>query len=862
MALARILNRVIDKSVWRRSFLFSLGPDERVPLYNTNASYLIPLIVFLSTFIASRCLAFEPLFDGCINYPVGYQPASVCIADFDRDGHEDIATANANSHNVSVLKNDGDGYFFSQSRIPAGNNPRFIVADDFDTNGTSDLAVADMGTDSAVGAVLILINTGDGTFTVGESLLAGQHPFSICTGDFNRDGRPDLGVLADERVAVLLSTGDASFAPAVFYDAGSHPSSICAADLDKDGDLDLVVANYGDIYDRGTISIFKNQGAGSFLVEPAVNIGVCPSSIAASDLDGDGIVDLTTASFFPGTVSVIRNRGDGILETPVQYSFGTACISIAARDLDGDGRIDLAAAGGHVAIFRNIGGGTFANADNIPVGMSPWSVATGNLDSDDRPDIAVVTYTSDCVAVLRNDGTGQYSVTNRISVSEHPNALIAMDFDEDSRLDLAVAAGDHVSLLKNDRSDNFVVQGDIVLGTTLYALAAAELFGNGRPDLAVVGDAPDTTKGMLLLLQNMGGMTFDTSARVEIGNNPSSVCAGDFNEDGKIDLAITSYGCHDDSTAGYLSILMANGPGTFDSARTWREGEFPQDIIAADLNRDGHLDLAIASTYSNSVSVLFGDGNGSFSAGPRRAVGGIPWEICAVDLDGDTLLDLVTANLVTNTVAVLKNQGMGNFASAVTDTLAYYPTSISTGDFDGNGSPDLVAAIPDIYAAAVLLNTGDGSLTSPVYYGCEDSPYKTCVGDFDSDGRSDLAISGSGFRSVSVMRNLLTWQVDTPLDEHVSLPRAFDLLQNYPNPFNPSTEILFTLPVREHATLAVYNLLGEQVRVLADETLSAGEHRVTWDGRDARGNQVASGVYLYRLTAGTSSQSKKMLLLK
>jgi hypothetical protein len=88
------------------------------------------------------------------------------------------------------------------------------------------------------------------------------------------------------------------------------------------------------------------------------------------------------------------------------------------------------------------------------------------------------------------------------------------------------------------------------------------------------------------------------------------------------------------------------------------------------------------------------------------------------------------------------------------------------------------------------------------------------------------------------------------------------LAQNIPNPFNPSTTIRFSLAARERATVVVYDTSGRRVRTLLDETRSAGDHDVHWDGRDANGRSVSSGVYFYRLTAGTVIESKKMVLLK
>jgi 5'-nucleotidase/UDP-sugar diphosphatase len=96
----------------------------------------------------------------------------------------------------------------------------------------------------------------------------------------------------------------------------------------------------------------------------------------------------------------------------------------------------------------------------------------------------------------------------------------------------------------------------------------------------------------------------------------------------------------------------------------------------------------------------------------------------------------------------------------------------------------------------------------------------------------------------------------------VSQPQEFQLLQNYPNPFNPETDISYNLPEDSHVKLTVYNLLGQTVKTLVDEYQSAGSKRVTWDGTDEQGNKVASGVFLYKLQAGTLTDTKKMILMK
>lgn len=98
---------------------------------------------------------------------------------------------------------------------------------------------------------------------------------------------------------------------------------------------------------------------------------------------------------------------------------------------------------------------------------------------------------------------------------------------------------------------------------------------------------------------------------------------------------------------------------------------------------------------------------------------------------------------------------------------------------------------------------------------------------------------------------------DVPEDDNASLPRKLHVEQNYPNPFNPSTEIGYSLPTATHVTLEVYNLTGQRVATLVNSDQATGTHTVRWDA-----SQYASGVYMYRLTAGEFTETKKMLLIK
>jgi hypothetical protein len=100
------------------------------------------------------------------------------------------------------------------------------------------------------------------------------------------------------------------------------------------------------------------------------------------------------------------------------------------------------------------------------------------------------------------------------------------------------------------------------------------------------------------------------------------------------------------------------------------------------------------------------------------------------------------------------------------------------------------------------------------------------------------------------------------LTNQVELPKTFDLFQNHPNPFNPETEISYQIPRTTDVNLIVYNLLGQVVKNLVNESQVAGKYKVIWGGRNNQGNLAASGIYIYRLRAGGFVASKKMFLLR
>src|SRR5205807_1909374 len=190
------------------------------------------------------------------------------------------------------------------------------------------------------------------------------------------------------------------------------------------------------------------------------------------------------------------------------------------------------------------------------------------------------------------------------------------------------------------------------------------------------------------------------------GTNPHAVAAGDFNRDGVQDLAVANLG---DNT---VSVLLGNGDGTFRpaSAPPVSAGSSPQSMVVGDFNGDGRPDLAVADYGANVVSVLLGNGNGTFRpAATTSGTGNGPWALAVADFDGDGKLDLVVANMGDVVVSVLLGKGDGTFQQEQTFRAGSGPSSVAVGDFNGDGVKDLAVTNYGDSTVSVLLGSGTGA---------------------------------------------------------------------------------------------------------------------------------------------------------
>jgi hypothetical protein len=282
-----------------------------------------------------------------------------------------------------------------------------------------------------------------------------------------------------------------------------------------------------------------------------------------------------------------------------------------------------------------------------------------------------------------------------------------------------------------------------------FGVSVALSFGNlvvGAAEKALSAPNGQGAAYYYIEIPSCSSASFSPALNFGVGVFPVSVAVGDFNRDGKPDIATANGG------SDSVSVLLGNGAGSFGAAVNFSVGTVPYSVAVGDFNLDGKPDLAAANRDSGNVSVLLGNGAGSFGAATNFNVGTSPRSIAVGDFNLDAKPDLVTANTSSDNFSVLLGNGAGNFAAAVNFSAGSgFPIGVALGDFNGDGKLDLASGNNTNTNASVLLGNGAGSFAAPTFFGDGFSAFGVTVGDFNLDARLDLVTSNAQPNNVSVL---------------------------------------------------------------------------------------------------------------
>jgi hypothetical protein len=337
-------------------------------------------------------------------------------------------------------------------------------------------------------------------------------------------------------------------------------------------------------------------------------------------------------------------------------------------------------------------------------------------------------------------------------------AVAVGDFNRDGRLDFAVASNSLEVFLGNG-DGTFQSGASYLMGTGAIFVAAADFNHDGKLDLAVAD-----LNGLFVLIGNGDG-TFQTPVAYTTACIPIFVSTGDFNGDHKLDLLVT----YSSGSCGYVSIFLGNGDGTFQQTPINTSTLYnPAATGIGDYNGDGKLDLAVAEQFGmiSQVEILLGNGNGTFSSSTIYKVGSSPTSVAVADFRGNGKLDLAVASLEGG-ITVLLGNGDGTF-QPTPGVYLNFPVWVASADLNGDGKADLAAAQlgkPIAPGVAVILGNGDGTFQPPVYYPVGISPQFVATGDFNGDHNIDLLVGDNRFGNEITLLNtgVVSFSPTTPV---------------------------------------------------------------------------------------------------
>ena len=768
--------------------------------------------------------------------------------DYDNDGWIDLAIAGININGIpkTFLYRNVAGVFALDTEFSIeGLENGALAWGDYDNDGDLDLFRS--GNDRFGNAFTYLYNNTDGTLTRDTDQEDIESDLNLTEshaawGDYNNDGGLDLAINGKDRSNIfrtylykntggghiLMRDTDQSL-------TGTVNGDLAWGDLDNDGDLDLIISGEISGSPFFTLEVYRNT-EGILTRDTAQNLpGYLSSSMALGDSDGDGDLDLavnggTGTSFITPTFKLYTNDGTGVF-AETQSESGTFAGSVMWGDYDNDGDLDLMLTGQDAfsdkiaRIYRNDAGTLVETTVDILPGLVFSTAGWADYDNDGDLDLVMTGAEGD-------DQTALSRVFDNITGRTTPNTPPGAPTDLNAHI-----SGNTATLTWDEGADAETAQAGLT-----YILRAGT--ASGRNDLVSGVHAPGIGKlghARAVPLDNLPvgiyywavqtvdaglSVSVETSEQQFIVGSPGDVAGGSSGEG--------------DGVVNVLDVIriiqyIIDAPPDPES----------ENFNRADLNNDGRIDVLDVVTLVNIILAPGTPSAKTISDGPVSPVT-VHLEASRQLKDGRYGIPISVAN--------------DGVVAAMEATFTFDPDQIETGTPYGIGRAE---------ALSIASKVKDGMLRLVVY---------------SADGRGiapgegtvaviPLRLKENATRTPTLVMNhvmiadrqarAIPVTLATIRRTVISPPDAFALGDNHPNPFNPSTTISYQVPQQAHVTITLHNLLGQEVVRLVDEVRTPGRYEVVWNGRNARGQGVASGIYLYRMRSNTGfSLSKRMVLVK
>jgi len=497
-----------------------------------------------------------------------------------------------------------DGAHFASTTLAEAPMVDDLTLSDVDDDGSLDLVLVD----EERSRLLLATRKQDNNAAEVRTVL---QPSYVVAADVDGDGRDELLVVGVDGLALHRRTGVMKFDQAEWIWKTPQLTHVAVGDVDGDGHADLMVSNRT----RGTVTVLRGKGDGTFTRSESYAVGRAPESVLLADVTRDGIADALTLNHLDHSITVLPGRKDGSFDgTPAVVTDSDDIAAIAVADFNVDGRPDLAVTSetrGTLTILLGDGRGQFIQTWSQPIGRRPRALVAGNFDGDGFPDVAVANFESDDIAILLGNGRGGFEGPTLIPVGSGPSTIVTGSFQGDHHLDLAVAntLSDSASVLFNDGRGRFRDVLSYAVGPRPTYLMVGDLNHDGHPDL-VAGSAYSETVTVLY----GDGQTLGNAQRNQLAGTARPLVSDDFDRDGHLDLVTTN------AANNSVDILPGVASGSFGTPLQFPVGNHPDAVANGDFNGDGRPDLAIVHHETGTITILLNTTRpGTGAASPSSA---------------------------------------------------------------------------------------------------------------------------------------------------------------------------------------------------------------------------------------------------
>jgi hypothetical protein len=692
-------------------------------------------------------------------YGVGGNTYDVAIGDFNSDGIPDLVTLGVNNNQpvIGIFPGKGDGTFLTPTVYPQGLTSSYVAVGDFNGDGSPDLVIAATYFSSPNSSLISVLQSYWSVQAAATPISlqgVGNHPLVAAYGGdttFVASNSAPVNVVHGVSTALTVSaspstqidTGQsiqltATLSPntyngvtaggtVTFLDGqnqigqqsvnGAGQATITTSPLSSGYHQITAVyggdTNFAPVQGLVTLTVFVTTTTSLNASSNNVTVGT-PVLFTATVTDQFG-VPVTAGQVVLCDATAIHCQDAAVFGTAQLTSSGTATLNLRL----GPGNHSLKA----VYLGTQLATGSSSAAQSVSVSGQVPTITSWARTQDAQ---------HNTVFQANVFGSGQAPPTGTVLFNDTTN----------QNLTLAKAALDpSTAVLFPENSYRFLDSSMAVQP------AVADFNRDGIPDLVIIDP---TNHGIGIMLGNGDGSFQSPSQIFDAGSNPVRGTIGDFNGDGKMDVLIVDELTSPPYTTT-LAVLLGNGDGTFQAAQFVSVAPGSNQLAVGDFNTDGKLDLAITNLNSNSIDVMVGNGDGSFQAATAYAVGQQPISLVVADFNGDGKPDLAVTNSGDSTLGILLGNGDGSFQAQTTFTANNQPIGLAVGDFNNDGKPDLVITNSPQYISytlGVFIGNGDGTFQPQQPYNTNYFSSAVAVGDVNGDGKLDLVIDGDYALSV------------------------------------------------------------------------------------------------------------------